>query len=109
MATRKRNPKCNDRAAVAIPADDSADQLAELASALAHPARVRIVRLLISRQTCVCGELVDNLPLVQSTVFQHLKILKESRLIEGEVDGPKICYCINPQKLQEFKTLGTTL
>ncbi len=109
MATRKVKRKLCDDAVLGLPSDSSADQLAQLAWALAHPARVRIVRLLISRQTCVCGEIVDNLPLAQSTVSQHLKILKESGLIEGEVDGPKVCYCINPQKLQELKTLVTTL
>ena len=105
MATQKTKSECCDEAAVALPADSSAEQLAQLAWAVAHPARVRIVRLLISRQACVCGEIVDKLPLAQSTVSQHLKILKESGLIQGEVDGPKVCYCINPQKLRELKSL----
>ena len=105
MATQKTKSVCCDDAAVALPADSSAEQLAQLAWAVAHPARVRIVRLLISRQACVCGEIVDKLPLAQSTVSQHLKILKESGLIQGEVDGPKVCYCINPQKLRELKLL----
>ncbi len=96
---------CCDDAELALPADVSAEQLAGLAWAVANPARVRIVRLLISRKACVCGEIVDHLPLAQSTVSQHLKILKESGLIQGEVDGPKVCYCINPQKLQELKAL----
>ena len=73
-------------------------KLRALAWAIAHPARVRIVRLLISRNTCVCGKIVDEMPLAQSTVSQHLKILKESGLVQGEVDGPRVCYCINPQK-----------
>lgn len=105
MATRKIKPECCDDATVALPTDESAEHLARLAWAVAHPARVRIVRLLISRQACVCGEIVDNLPLAQSTVSQHLKILKESGLIEGEVDGPKVCYCINPRTLQQLKSL----
>lgn len=105
MATRKRASKhCDDTVAV-LPVDESAEQLAELAWAVAHPARVRIVKLLIRRQTCVCGEIVDSLPLAQSTVSQHLKILKEAGLIEGEVDGPKVCYGINPRKLQQLKSL----
>jgi ArsR family transcriptional regulator, arsenate/arsenite/antimonite-responsive transcriptional repressor len=87
------------------PKDESAEMLAQLAWAVAHPARVRIMRLLISRETCMCGEIVDHLPLAQSTVSQHLKILKESGLIQGEVDGPKVCYCINPARLNELKTL----
>jgi ArsR family transcriptional regulator, arsenate/arsenite/antimonite-responsive transcriptional repressor len=104
--TRNSEPACcDDAASVALPNDESAEQLAELAWAVAHPARVRIVRLLINRQACVCGEIVEQLPLAQSTVSQHLKILKESGLIQGEVDGPKVCYCINPARLQELKAL----
>lgn len=102
---RKTKPECCDDSKVVLPMDESAEQLAQLAWAVAHPARVRIVRLLISREACVCGEIVDQLPLAQSTVSQHLKILKESGLIQGEVDGPKVCYCINPQKLEELKRL----
>jgi ArsR family transcriptional regulator len=105
MATRKSQSQCCDASSVTLPNDESAEQLAQLAWAVAHPARVRIVRLLINRQACVCGEIVDQLPLAQSTVSQHLKILKESGLIQGEVDGPKVCYCINPAKLQMLKSL----
>ena len=108
MPNRKSTPCCDD-AVLTLPADQSAEQLAELAWAIAHPARVRIVRLLLSRKACVCGEIVDNLPLAQSTVSQHLKILKESGLIQGEVDGPKVCYCVNVAKLQELKELIATL
>ncbi len=105
MATRKhKQPVCDDKP-VPLPADEAAERLARLAWGVAHPARVRIVRLLLQRDSCVCGEIVDNLPLAQSTVSQHLKILKEVGLIQGEVDGPKVCYCINPAKLQELKTL----
>jgi ArsR family transcriptional regulator, arsenate/arsenite/antimonite-responsive transcriptional repressor len=110
MVTRKAKPTtCCDASCVTLPTDESAEQLAQLAWAVAHPARVRIVRLLISRQTCVCGEIVDQLPLAQSTVSQHLKILKESGLIQGEVNGPKVCYCINPAKLKELKALIVSL
>jgi len=105
MASRTSKTKCCDSATLTLPADDAAEQLAGLAWAVAHPARVRIVRLLVSRENCVCGEIVDHLPLAQSTVSQHLKILKESGLVQGEVDGPKVCYCINPQKLKELKAL----
>ncbi|MGE0378155.1 MAG: ArsR/SmtB family transcription factor [Planctomycetaceae bacterium] len=85
--------------------DETAEELAALAWAVAHPARVRIVRLLIARKACVCGEIVNEMPLAQSTVSQHLKILKESGLIDGEVDGPKVCYCINREKLKRLKAL----
>lgn len=81
------------------------ERLAALAWALAHPIRVRILRILLSRCACICGELVDQLPLAQSTVSQHLKVLKEAGLIQGEVDGPKVCYCVNPAGLAKLKEL----
>lgn len=112
MAVRKptkKSGRCGDGSPCALPSDKSAEQLAALGWAIAHPARVRIVRLLISRDSCVCGEIVDEMPLAQSTVSQHLKILKESGLIQGEVDGPKVCYCINPEKLAALKDLVTSL
>jgi ArsR family transcriptional regulator len=109
MVTRKSKVPICDATSVTLPSDESADQLAQLAWAVAHPARVRIVRLLINRAACVCGEIVDQLPLAQSTVSQHLKILKESGLIQGEVDGPKVCYCINPAKLKDLKALIASL
>jgi len=94
---------CDDGERLPLPEDVSADELARLAWAVAHPARVRIVRLLLSRTSCVCGEIVDQMPLAQSTVSQHLKILKESGLVQGEIDGPRICYCINPKMLKQLK------
>lgn len=80
-------------------------RLARFAKALGHPARVAIMRLLIQRESCVCGELVDELPLAQSTVSQHLKKLKEAGLICGTIDGPRTCYCVVPGVLSEFKAL----
>ena len=85
------------------------ERLAKLAWAIAHPARVRILRILLARCSCVCGELVDQLPLAQSTVSQHLKVLKEAGLIQGEIDGPKVCYCVNPANLQKLKELIASL
>lgn len=81
------------------------EELAQLAKAVGHPARVQILRLLARRDSCVCGEITELFPLAQSTVSQHLKILKEAGLIHGEVDGPRICYCIDPQALRRFKAL----
>lgn len=72
-------------------------RIAELAKALSHPARVAIIKLLLERQTCICGDIVDELPLSQSTVSQHLKELKDAGLIKGEIDGPRVCYCIDPK------------
>lgn len=68
-----------------------AEEMAKLTWALAHPARVRIVRLLLNRTSCMCGEIVEEMPLAQSTVSQHLKILKETGLVQGEIDGPRVC------------------
>jgi ArsR family transcriptional regulator len=79
--------------------------LARLARALAHPARVRIVRLLLARGECVCGQIVLDLPLAQATVSQHLKVLKEAGIVRGEVDGPRVCYCIDPKTLKRVKEL----
>ncbi|MBK6682957.1 MAG: winged helix-turn-helix transcriptional regulator [Deltaproteobacteria bacterium] len=80
-------------------------ELAELAKALGHPARVKILRILAHRNTCVCGDIVEELPLAQSTVSQHLKVLKEAGLIRGDVDGPRVCYCIEPRALRRLKAL----
>ncbi len=80
-------------------------ELARLARALAHPARVRILRLLARRGECVCGQIVLDLPLAQATVSQHLKVLKEAGLVRGEVDGPRVCYCLDPKVLKRAKEL----
>ena len=91
--------------------EDSEDQekLARFCKALGHPVRVRIVKLLLSVDTCVCGDIVEKLPLAQSTVSQHLKVLKEAGLIEGAIGGPRTCYCLNREALSEFKGLSDTL
>lgn len=73
----------------------SQNELANLAKALGHPARIAILQFLASQQSCVCGDIVDKLPLSQSTVSQHLKELKKSGLIKGNIDGPSVCYCID--------------
>src|SRR3954464_1117108 len=79
--------------------------LAALAWAVAHPVRVRLLRILMARESCVCGELVGEFDLAQSTVSQHLKILREAGLVQGEIDGPKVCYCVDPDGLARLKTL----
>lgn len=109
MTEKRDHPLCCDPSPVALPRQADADEFATLTWAIAHPARIRIVRLLIERQACICGEIVNELPLAQSTVSQHLKILKESGLIQGDVDGPRICYCINPEQLQRLKSLVAAL
>jgi ArsR family transcriptional regulator len=80
-------------------------ELAALAKALGHPARVRIMRLLTRRNSCICGDIVEDLDLAQSTVSQHLKVLKEAGLIRGDVDGPRVCYCVEPRALRRLKAL----
>ena len=84
----------------------SADhELAALARALGHPARVQIIRILTRKTACVCGDIVDELPLAQSTVSQHLNVLKEAGLICGEVEGTRVCYCLSAHTLRRLKAL----
>jgi ArsR family transcriptional regulator, arsenate/arsenite/antimonite-responsive transcriptional repressor len=77
-------------------------ELAAFAKAMSHPARIAILKILAQRNECICGEIVDVLPLAQSTVSQHLKELKEAGLINGSVDGPRSCYCINWKAFDKF-------
>ncbi|HET9887686.1 MAG TPA: metalloregulator ArsR/SmtB family transcription factor [bacterium] len=83
----------------------SEDALASMAKALGHPARVAIMKLLIARGECLCGAIVNELPLAQATVSQHLKILKDAGLVQGEIDGPRVCYCANLAAVRRFKEL----
>lgn len=71
------------------------NKIAKYAKALSHPARVAILKLLIQKQACICGDIVEELPLSQSTVSQHLKELKEAGLIKGDIEGARVCYCID--------------
>ena len=104
-ANAKQKTGCCETEPRKQPTAAAVEELAKLAWGIAHPARVRIVHLLASREACVCGEIVDELPLAQSTVSQHLKILKDSGLVQGEVSGPRVCYCVNRTKLEKLKTL----
>jgi DNA-binding transcriptional ArsR family regulator len=74
------------------------NKLAAYAKALAHPARIAILHFLAKQQSCMCGDIVEELPLSQSTVSQHLKELKEAGLIKGEIDGVRVCYCIDEKE-----------
>lgn len=85
------------------------NRIAKYAKALAHPARVAILQLLIKQQSCICGDIVEELPLSQSTVSQHLKELKDSGLIKGDIDGAKVCYCIDEKELQLAKSCLASL
>jgi ArsR family transcriptional regulator len=84
-------------------------ELARFAKALGHPARVMILRVLARKTACTCSLIVDELPLAQSTVSEHLRILKHAGLIRGEVDGPRISYCIEPVALRRFRALVGSL
>ena len=84
------------------------NKIAKYAKALAHPARVAILQLLIKKQACICGDIVNELPLSQSTVSQHLKELKEAGLIKGDIEGVKVCYCIDEQEWEKAKAYLTT-
>ena len=78
-------------------------RLAMYARAIAHPARIAILQFLVKKRNCVCGEIVDELPLSQSTVSQHLKELKDAGLIIGDIEGVKVCYCINEKEWEAAK------
>lgn len=84
---------------------DADDELAKLAKAIGHPARVRILRMLSRKEACVCSQIVDELPLAQSTVSEHLRILKDAALVRTSQDGPRIGYCINYETLRKLKAL----
>lgn len=87
----------------------SNDHLAELAKALAHPARLRILRLLQATPGCIGGDIVDAIGLAQSTVSEHLRILKAAGIISGEIDGPRVCYALNPVALAPLAELIASL
>lgn len=81
------------------------EELSLLAKAVGHPVRVQILRLLSRKESCICGEIVEEISLAQSTISQHLKILKEAGLITGEIDGPRTCYCLDGRGLRRLKVL----
>jgi DNA-binding transcriptional ArsR family regulator len=83
----------------------SQNELASLTKALGHPARIAIIQFLIKRKSCVCGDIVDELPLSQSTVSQHLSELKKAGLIKGDIEGPSVCYCIDEKAWSKAQKL----
>jgi len=99
-------PPANDHADLRPIEGPAADEeLAALAKAIGHPARIKILRLLARESACICGDIVEEIGLAQSTVSQHLKVLKEADLIRGEIDGPRVCYCIEPRTLRRLRAL----
>jgi ArsR family transcriptional regulator, arsenate/arsenite/antimonite-responsive transcriptional repressor len=85
--------------------EQAESELAALAKALGHPIRVRILRLLLARDSCYCGQIVDELPLAQATVSQHLKVLRDAGLIAGEIDGLRVCYCASRDRLRDLTAM----
>ncbi len=80
-------------------------EISKIAKALSHPARVKILNILVDTNVCMCGDIVELLPLSQSTVSQHLKELKQAGLVKGEIDGSKVCYCIDTKTINKAKKL----
>ena len=101
----------NSELTVLQPSAESAgqDEFANLARALGHPHRIAILRFLMHQEACFCGEIVDVLPVAQSTVSQHLKKLKDAGWIEGEIDRPRVCYCVNSDTVERFQKLFASL
>lgn len=81
------------------------NDIAAMAKAIAHPARIAILQVLVKKNACVCGSLVEELGLAQPTISQHLKELKNTGLIQGTIEGTSVCYCINPKAWMEYKEL----
>ncbi|MDO8548662.1 MAG: metalloregulator ArsR/SmtB family transcription factor [Ignavibacteria bacterium] len=79
------------------------NKISDWAKALSHPARIKILKILAQKNLCMCGDIVDLMPLAQATVSQHLKELKRVGFIKGEIEGPKICYCLDYSVLNEAK------
>ena len=81
------------------------NELAAMAKAIAHPARIAILQKLVKANACICGDLVDELGLAQATISQHLKELKQAGLIQGSIEGTSVCYCINPKVWEQYREL----
>ncbi len=115
MNARQDNPEpcCSDAAAGLdlrpVEGERANTELAAFAKAVAHPVRVRILRMLAHVQGCYCGNIASEFSLSQSTVSQHLKVLKDSGLIHGEIDGVRVCYCVEPAAMRRFKALAGSL
>jgi len=88
---------------------DQQNELAILAKAIGHPARIAIIEYLLKVDSCICGDIVNELPLAQPTVSQHLKELKNAGLIKGNVEGVSICYCLNETGFDKIKTFFETV
>lgn len=101
--------ECNDSTLPHVLKEEGPEALATICKALGHPARVKILQILISKDSCIAGDLAGEFDLAQSTVSEHLRLLKEAGLIQGTIDGQKRCYCVNPTVLRMFKSLVKAL
>jgi ArsR family transcriptional regulator, arsenate/arsenite/antimonite-responsive transcriptional repressor len=88
---------------------DEQNETAGLLKALAHPARIAIIEYLLKEKACVCGDIVNALPLAQPTISQHLKELKNANIIKGSIEGTTICYCLNERAIENLKTYFSLL
>jgi ArsR family transcriptional regulator len=84
-------------------------RISELMKSFLHPSRIAIIELLVERERCICGDITEELPLAQSTVSQHLKALKTAGIIKGEIDGVRVCYCLNEEGVKDIKDYFTPL
>lgn len=82
---------------------DDQNEIANLLKALGHPARIAIMEFLLKTEACICGDIVNELPLSQPTISQHLKELKNAHLIKGNIEGKSICYCVNPDVILQIQ------
>lgn len=80
------------------------NDLANLFKAMSHPARIAIIQFLLSVDSCICGDIVNELPLAQPTISQHLKELKNANIIQGTIEGKSICYCLNPNTIDKIQS-----
>jgi len=94
-----------DRNSAALPPQIEADRIAVIAKAMAHPARVRIIAFLLSKSGCIGGDIVDQVGLAQSTVSEHLRILKDAGIVQGAIDYPRVCYSLDPSALAPMRAL----
>jgi ArsR family transcriptional regulator, arsenate/arsenite/antimonite-responsive transcriptional repressor len=104
-ARRARGARRPDARPVSVEAPASAEVLAAVAKALGHPARIHIVRLLLEKRSCIGCDIVDEVGLAQSTVSEHLRILKAAGIITGEIERPRVCYSLNPESLRPLAGL----
>jgi len=87
----------------------SEEELGNLCKALGHPARVRLLRILLEKGECISGDLAEEFSLAQSTVSEHLRILKEAGFIQGTIDGPRRSYCVNGEVLEKFRSMVSSI